>query len=72
MFPRNILECLKMLWSLGGIIKLPKKKNKTGRLEFLTSWELRIKLLKSAQLSAECSPTNRQIKKGYAFKTVFS
>lgn len=58
-----------MLWSLGGIIKLPKKK--TG-LEFLTSWELRIKLLKSAQLSAECSPTNRQIKKGYAFKTVFS
>ena len=37
MFPRNILECLKMLWSLGGIIKLPKKKNKTGRLEFLTS-----------------------------------
>ena len=37
MFPRNILECLKMLWSLGGIIKLPKKKKKTGRLEFLTS-----------------------------------
>ena len=34
MFPRNILECLKMLWSLGGIIKLPKKKTKLEDLNF--------------------------------------